>query len=143
MSRSPCVVFLLFCTLYSFSSSTDSLCVCSAPIRSTAASGVAVIFVCIGLVCTKSTGFLFVFLRRESRTRYEYFCEEELERYVADRGRAIQKRLGGAQRSTPVCARSARRVVVPLVGASELALLFLPQPFFAGPHRDLCPRDKA
>src|SRR5437667_10053007 len=79
-----------------------------------------------GQVCTKTTGFLFVFLRRESRTRYEDFCEDELERYVADRGRARQTRLGGA--------RSARRVVVPLVGASERALLFLPPPSFAGPH---------
>jgi len=42
-------------------------------------SGDAVIFVCIGLVCTKTTGFLFVKIRRESRTRYEYFCEEEWE----------------------------------------------------------------
>src|SRR6266852_68083 len=81
-----------------------------------------------GQVCTKTTGFLFVFLRRESKTRYEDFCEDELERYVADRGRAIQKRLGGAQRSTPVCARSARRVVVPLVGVSFRAgsALFAP-----------------
>ncbi len=30
-----------------------------------------------------------------------------------------------------------------MIGASELALLFLPKPFFAGPHRDLCPRGKA
>src|SRR5436305_5842869 len=101
------------------------------------------VFLLTRLVCTKTTGFLFVLLRRESRTRYEDFCEEEREGYVADRGRARQKRLGGAQRSTQVCARSARRVVVPLVGASELALLFLAQPFFAGPHRDLCPRDNA
>ena len=70
----------------------------------------------------KTIGFLFVFLRRESRTRYEDFCEEERERYVADRGRAIQKRLDGA---------------------SALAFLLLPQPFFAGPHRNLCPRGKA
>ncbi len=30
-----------------------------------------------------------------------------------------------------------------LVSNSELALLFLPQPFFTGPDRDLCPRGKA
>src|SRR5437870_10951021 len=61
------------------------------------------VFLLTRLVCTKTTGFLFVLLRRESRTRYEDFCEEERERYVADRGRARQKRLGGAQRSTQVC----------------------------------------
>src|SRR2546421_12889228 len=41
------------------------------------------VFLLTRLVCTKTTGFLFVKIRRESRTRYEYFCEEERERYVA------------------------------------------------------------
>src|SRR5207247_3622871 len=86
-----------------------------------------------GQVCTKTTGFLFVFLRRESRTRYEDFCEDELERYVEDRGRAIQKRLGGEQRSTTVCASRARRVAVPLVSTSELGLIVLSLPLLAGP----------
>src|SRR5947208_12257954 len=74
-----------------------------------------------GQVCTKTTGFLFVKIRRESRTRYEDFCEDELERYVADRGRARQKRLGGAQRSTRYV-RKKRRVVVPLVFRAGSAL---------------------
>src|SRR5437879_2333688 len=43
----------------------------------------AVMVVCTGRVCTKTVGFLFVKLRREARTRYEDFCEDEQEKYVA------------------------------------------------------------
>src|SRR2546426_562354 len=94
-----------------------------------------------GQVCTKTTGFLFVFLRRESRTRYEDFCEDERERYVADRGRAIQKRLGGAQRSTPVCAQEETCCRTP--GRRELQswlCSFCPSPFSLA-HTAICARE--
>ncbi len=99
------------------------------------------VFVYIGLVCTKTTGFLFVKLRRESRRRYEDFCEEEQEKYVAlgqsdteAPGEVFESHMGLFQEK--ICCRTLSTV-------SELALLFWPQPFFAGPHGDLCPRGKA
>src|SRR6266516_5476179 len=99
------------------------------------------VFVFTGLVCTKTTGFLFVKIRRESRTRYEDFCEEERERYVASGGERKRSACGGP---SGLHRRVSRRDVVSYpVGVSELALLFSHQPFFAGPHGDLCPRGKA
>jgi hypothetical protein len=51
----------------------------NAPFKYAAVSGASVFFVCIGLVCTKITGFLFVKIRRESKIRYEDFSEEAQE----------------------------------------------------------------
>jgi hypothetical protein len=103
--------------------------------------GDAVVVVCTGRVCTKTAGFLFVFLRRESRTRYEDFSEEEQEKYVAFAqsdteapGEVFEIHMGlfPEERWCPA-----------LATVSDLALFLLPQPFFAGPHRDLCPRGQA
>ncbi len=94
-----------------------------------------------GLVCTKTPGFLFVKLRRESRTRYEDFCEDVQEKYVAFAqsdteapGEVLEIHMGLFQEET--CCRT-------LIPVSDLALLLWPQPFFAGPHGDLCPRGQA
>ena len=103
--------------------------------------GDAIVVVCTGQVCTKTSGFLFVKLRREARTRYEDFCEDEQEKYVAcaqsdteapGEGFEIHVGLFPEERCCP-----------PLATVSELALLLWPQPFFAGPHGDLCPRAQA
>ena len=103
--------------------------------------GDAVVVVCTGQVCTKTSRFLFVKLRREARTRYEDFCEDEQEKYVAcaqsdteapGEGFEIHVGLFPEERCCP-----------PLATVSELALLLWPQPFFAGPHGDLCPRAQA
>src|SRR5438876_3849943 len=81
-----------------------------------------------GLVCTKTPGFLFVKLRRESRTRYEDFCEDVQEKYVAfgqsdteAPGEVLEIHMGLFQEET--CCRT-------LIPVSDLALLLLPQPFF-------------
>src|SRR6266567_1335550 len=103
--------------------------------------GDAVVVVCTGQVCTKTSRFLFVKLRREARTRYEDFCEDVQEKYVAcgqsdteapGEGFEIHVGLFQEERWCPA-----------LTAVSELALLLWPQPFFAGPHRDLNPRAQA
>jgi hypothetical protein len=55
----------------------------------------------------------------------------------------MEKPLCGAQRSTHTGKVQEGTYCRTLAGASELAFRFLPQPFFAGPHRDLCTRGKA
>ena len=55
----------------------------------------------------------------------------------------MQKPLCSAQRSILIGMVQEEKYWRILVSASELALLFSPQPFFVGPHRDLCTRGKA
>src|SRR5437899_7762746 len=98
------------------------------------------VFLLTRLVCTKTTGFLFVKIRRESRTRYEDFCEDELERYVADRGRARQKRLGGAQRSTRYVREAQDVLSYPWSALQNWLCSFCPSPFSLA-HTAICARE--
>ena len=131
---------LLFCTLHTFSSSADGLCVCNALIRCAAASGDAVLFVCTRIVCTKNTGFLFVKIRRETRTRYEDFCEEERERYVAF-GDSETEPSGEVRRepSIQACFKK-RNVVVPWPALQSWPCSFSPSPFSLA-HTAICARE--
>src|SRR6266487_5291709 len=92
----------------------------------------------IGLVCTKTPGFLFVKLRRESRTRYEDFCEDEQEKYVAF-GQSETQAPGRCLRSTWVCFKQ-RRVVLPWPPFQRWPCSFGPSPFSLA-HTAICVRE--
>src|SRR6266567_3981780 len=85
-----------------------------------------------GQVCTKTTGFLFVFLRRESRTRYEDFCEDELERYIS---------VWEVRRGPPRYVREARDVLsYPWSALQSWLCSFCPSPFSLA-HTAICARE--